>query len=161
MYTKQEVIISSYRDGKSQRQIARELQISRKTIRKYLQEHEDAIKSAVCKETAHSGNLSISPVYKMSVPRSKLKLTREVESAIDNLLEQNEEKKQQGMSKQMLKKKDILEELHRQGFDIGYTTVCNYISHKENRTGQNRPISVRFTGREKHANLIGGRSNCT
>ena len=31
----------------------------------------------------------------------------------------------------MLKKKDILEELHRQGYDIGYTTVCTYISERE------------------------------
>lgn len=29
MYTKQEVIINSFRDGKSQRQIARDMQISR------------------------------------------------------------------------------------------------------------------------------------
>lgn len=32
----------------------------------------------------------------------------------------------------MLKKIDILEELHRQGFEIGYTSVCNYICAKEN-----------------------------
>lgn len=69
----------------------------------------------------------------MTAARSKLKLTREVESAICDLLEKNKEKKRDGLFKQMLKKKDILEELHRQGFDIGYTTVCNYISHKENR----------------------------
>jgi hypothetical protein len=29
-----------------------------------------------------------------------------------------------------MKKKDILEELHKQGFDIGYTSVCNYIISK-------------------------------
>ena len=54
MYTKQEIIISSFRDGKSQRQIARDLQISRKTIRKYLQEHEKALQLAVCKETTQN-----------------------------------------------------------------------------------------------------------
>jgi transposase len=135
MYTKQEIIISSHRDGKSQRQIARDHQISRKTIRKYLQEHAEALKSAACKETAQSANLSVEPAYKMTVPRSKLKLTREVESAINALLEKNKEKKRDGLVKQMLKKKDILEELHRQGLDIGYTTVCNYISQKENRPG--------------------------
>lgn len=36
MYTKQEIIISSYRDGKSQRAIARDLQINRKTVKKYI-----------------------------------------------------------------------------------------------------------------------------
>ena len=133
MYTKQEIIISSFRDGKSQRQIARDLQISRKTIRKYLQEHEKALQSAVCKETAQSCNLSSEPVYKMATPRLRLKLTREVETVIDELLEDNERKRGQGLRKQMLKKKDILEELHRRGFDIGYTTVCNHIARRENR----------------------------
>jgi transposase len=133
MYTKQEIIISSFRDGKSQRQIARDLQVSRKTIRKYLQEHEKALQSAVCKETAQSCNLSSEPVYKMATPRLRLKLTREVETVIDELLEDNERKRGQGLRKQMLKKKDILEELHRRGFDIGYTTVCNHIARRENR----------------------------
>ncbi|MBK5196410.1 MAG: IS21 family transposase [Proteiniphilum sp.] len=133
MYTKQEIIISSYREGKSHRQIARDHQISRKTVKKYLQEHEKTLQSAVCIETAQASNLSVEPIYKMSTPRSKLKLTPEVEAAIDGLLADNEKKQQLGMRKQMLKKKDILEELQGQGFDIGYTTVCNHITHKENR----------------------------
>ena len=136
MYTKQEIIIRSYREGKSQRQISRELQISRKTVRKYLREHEEALGSAVCVATGQSSNLSRAPIYKKAQPRTKIKLTREVESAIEELLEKNEQKKQQGLGKQMLKKKDILEALHDQGYEIGYTTVCNYISQKENR--QNR-----------------------
>ena len=104
MYTKQEIIISSLRDGKSQRQIARDLQVSRKTIRKYLLEHEKALQSAVCMETAQSDNLSGELVYKMSTPRPRLKLTREVETVIDELLEDNGRKRGQGLRKQMLKK---------------------------------------------------------
>lgn len=134
MYTKQEIIILSNRSGKSQRQIALELQISRNTVKKYLQEHDQALKSANCKDSAQSVSLSAAPSYKMSVPRRKLKLTQEVTNAIDALLEKNEVKKQQGLRKQMLKKKDILEELHGQGFEVGYTTVCNYITQKENRS---------------------------
>ena len=34
MYTKQEIIIRSHREGKSQRKISHELQINRKTISK-------------------------------------------------------------------------------------------------------------------------------
>ncbi|KAF5043131.1 IS21 family transposase [Petrimonas sulfuriphila] len=133
MYTKQEIIIRSHREGHSQRKIARDLHISRKTVKKYLDEHASCLQSSTYKEKAHSGNLSLQPVYRLSRARSKLKLTREVESAIDNLLAVNEQKKAQGLVKQMLKKKDILEQLHLQGFDIGYTTVCNYIAGKENR----------------------------
>jgi len=40
MYTKQEIIFKSYRDGKSQCQIAREVQLIRKTVRKYIEEYE-------------------------------------------------------------------------------------------------------------------------
>lgn len=133
MYTKQEIIISSYRSGKSHRRIARDLQISRKTVKKYLDEHEAGLRSGVRVETAHSDGLSTAPVYRMSAPRGKLKLTPEIEAAIDTLLAQNALKKRQGLGKQLLKKKDILEALLGQGFDIGYTTVCNYISRKEHR----------------------------
>ena len=133
MYTKQEIIIRSYREGKSQRQISRELQISRKTVRKYLREHEEAMQSAEIESAGQSSNLSSAPHYKRTTPRTKIRLTREVEAAIEELLEKNEQKKQQGLVKQQLKKKDILEALRERGYEIGYTTVCNYITQKENR----------------------------
>jgi transposase len=60
-----------------------------------------------------------------------LRLTQEIQAQIDQLLILNHQKKSQGLRKQLLKKKDILAELHRQGFSIGYTTVCNYIHNKE------------------------------
>lgn len=133
MYAKQEIIIKSHLEGQSQREIARNLGISHKTVKKHLQEHDEILQSADCIETAHSENLSSAQIYKMTAPRRRLKLTREVEGIIDGLLLKNEEKKQTGLGKQMLKKKDILEELHRQGYDIGYTTACNYIALKEKR----------------------------
>ena len=37
---KQKIIISYYREGKTQRQIAREVGINRKTIRRYIREYE-------------------------------------------------------------------------------------------------------------------------
>jgi transposase len=37
MYTKQEIIIGYLREGKSQREISRVLQISRKTVKKYIE----------------------------------------------------------------------------------------------------------------------------
>ena len=130
MYTKQEIIIRSYREGKSQRCISRELQISRKTVKKYIEEYEKNLNQSASPVTAHSQYLSTAPAYQIGC-RSKLKLTTEVQASIDRLLVLNVEKKRQGLRKQLLKKKDILEELHRQGFNIGYTTVCNYISEKE------------------------------
>ena len=40
MYTKLEIIIRSHREGKSHRKISRELQISRKTVKKYIEDYE-------------------------------------------------------------------------------------------------------------------------
>ena len=40
MYTKQEIILQSYRLGKSQRQISRDLNINRKTVKRYIEEYD-------------------------------------------------------------------------------------------------------------------------
>lgn len=129
MYTKQEIIIRSYREGKSQRLISRELAISRKTVKKYISEYEERLSQGSCSKQTQSSYLSDTPTYKGGI-RGKIKLTEEVIEVIDGLLELNQQKREQGLRKQMLKKKDILEELHRQCFNIGYTTVCNYITAK-------------------------------
>ena len=107
MYTKQEIIIRSHREGKSQRRISHELQISRKTIRKYIEDYENLQKGSIKPETVLSTYLSSPPVYHVGT-RSKVRLTEEVQSVIDNLLEENDTKIQQGMRKQILKKIDIL-----------------------------------------------------
>ena len=133
MYTKQEIIIRSHREGKSQRRISHELQISRKTIRKYIEDYENLQKGSIKPETVLSTYLSSPPVYHVGT-RSKVRLTEEVQSVIDNLLEENDTKIQQGMRKQILKKIDILQLLHEQGLEIGYTTVCNYICEKQGKS---------------------------
>ena len=133
MYTKQEIILISFREGKSQRAIARDLQISRKTVKKYIQEHESLLQSLENNEAAQVTNLSLKPFYNMTEPRPKIKLTVEVQEIIDEMLSKNKEKLDGGLRKQMMKKKDIHEALLHKGFDIGYATVCNYIRFKENQ----------------------------
>src|SRR5690554_3449185 len=133
MYTKQEIIIDSFRQGKSQRTIARDLQINRKTVKKYILEHEALLQSVCSKEAAQSIALSDKPAYNMTVPRQKVKLTTDVQEIIDELLLKNKVKLEEGLRKQMMKKKDIHEELFRQGFDVSYSTVCNYIRFKEKK----------------------------
>lgn len=126
MYTKQEIILKSYREGKSQRAISRELGISRKTVQKYIEQYEARLQKGESPEQAVSAYLATLPKYSSRAP-VKLKLTAAVKSAIDKLLTLNEERLSQGLRKQLLKKSDIFVELQAQGFDIGYTTVCNYI----------------------------------
>jgi len=132
MYTKQEIILKSHREGKSQRVISKELGISRKTVKKYIAQFDTLLQSGGASEEAISTYLSDPPTYKKE-KRGKLKLTVEVQQAIDGLLAANEEKKLQGLRKQVLKKCDILALLQEQGIDIGYTTVCNYIKEKQGK----------------------------
>lgn len=136
MYTKQEIILRSYREGKSQRSIARELAISRKTVRKYIEEYEAHISLNNPVQQNLSDYVMQPPLYKVN-KRTKIKLTQEVQDAIDKYLEENEQKKLQGLSKQLLKKCDIYEQLNLQGFPISYSTVCNYIRSKVKKTVNN------------------------
>jgi hypothetical protein len=142
MYTKQEIIIRSHREGKSLRQISRELQINRKTIRKYIGDYENFQKESIQPETVFSTYVTTAAPYHIGA-RIKVRLTEEVQAAIDALLEGNGKKIQQGMRKQILKNIDILQILHDQGFCIGYTTVCNYIRGKSGKSSTIQEAFVR------------------
>ena len=64
MYTKQEIILKSYRDGQSQREIARSLQINRKTVQRYIAEYESHLKKTPSKEGFITEFLCSAPKYK-------------------------------------------------------------------------------------------------
>jgi transposase len=113
--------------------ISRELGVSRLTVKKYIEESEAHLIANDSMKKGLSDCLLHPPLYKAS-KRSKLKLTQEVQEAIDKYLEDNEEKKQQGLRKQLMKKCDIYEQINLQGFAVGYTTVCNYIRSKSTKS---------------------------
>jgi transposase len=122
MVQKQQIIISYYRQGISQRQISQTLGINRKTVKKYILEYEG--------EKAHSRLEQIGviqpPLYDNS-NRSKRKLTVEMQESIDQYLRNNETKRTQGKAKQCMKAVDIHEVLHESGYQISYSTVAQYI----------------------------------
>lgn len=142
MYTKQEIIIRSHREGKSHRQISRELQINRKTIKKYIEDYENLQAGSLQPETALSAYLSSPPLFRIGT-RSKVRLTQEVQCFIDNLIEENRKKISLGMRKQILKNIDILQLLHEQGLGVGYTTVCNYIREKLGKSATPQEAFIR------------------
>jgi transposase len=117
----------------TQRQIARELQISRVTVNKYIEEYDLLQSQGLPQETTLSTYLSKKPVCNTG-ERPKVCLTQDIQQFIDNLLEQNNKHLQQGMRKQLLKKIDVFHMLQEQNYNIGYTTVCNYIRSKEVKT---------------------------
>ncbi len=121
MLEKQQIIISHFRQGISQRQIAKDLHISRKTVKKYILEHNNETNQG-------SGEFGIiqAPKYDTS-SRSKVKLTDIVIEFIERCLENNDQKRSKGLSKQCMANTDIHEALTSKGYDIGYTTVCTYV----------------------------------
>ena len=135
MYTKQEIIIRYLREGKSQRQISHDLQISRKTVKKYIDSYNTSQRQVPEGEESLHEYLSEVPRYTCP-QRPKRALTKEISEQIDQHLEDNARKRRSGLHKQVLKKCDILTALHQKGYRIGYTTVCNYISRKEKRSSE-------------------------
>ncbi len=131
MDTKQEIIRRYFREYDSVRKIARDLQISRKTVKKHLLDY------AQSKQATDSGidpqalqdYVSNPPAYNTQ-NRFKRKLTAEIEDVINAQLDDNKRKRQEGLRKQVKRRIDIHEYLIGQGHQIGYTTVCNYIRDK-------------------------------
>lgn len=129
MKKKQEIILRYFRDGDSKQKISRDLKVCTKTIRKYLQEYQLSQQQSDDPDVLPV-NLSELPKYKMGL-RPKRKLIQEICSEIDILLQENQKHLQKGLRKQLMKKIDIHEYLLNKGFNIGYTTVCNYIYHHQ------------------------------
>ena len=123
-----------YQNGETKRAIAREVGASRNTVKKYIDEYEDSISKLSAAEDAKDDislnmlveKLSSPPKYNSS-NRRKHKLTDDIICVIDKCLEDNERKINERKRKQVMKAIDIFELLQEKNFDIGYTTVCNYI----------------------------------
>lgn len=140
MSTKQKIILKYFREGLSQRKIARDLKISRRTIRKYISDYQNSYQEAINKNNGDydqelANAIVEAPKYDSST-RNKRKLTIEVTGQIDKLLANNERKRDLGLHKQLMKKVDIYEALKEAGYKIGYTTVCNYITGKTCRVNE-------------------------
>ena len=129
---KQKIIIDGFLGGKSQWAIHRETGIDRKTIRKYIREYEEK-RAILLKGEGDKLILTeeiVEPPKYDASNRTNIKLTEEIMDRIDFYLEENEKKIQAGKSKQQKKRIDIHECLEEEGYDISYSTVCNYIKNK-------------------------------
>jgi transposase len=129
MAEKQEIIIRYHREGASARKISRDLGLSRKTVSKYIAEYEQAMVRQQSEQATADNYLAQTPKYRTG-SRYKRRLHEELQKRIDAYLAQNEEKKRQGLRKQLLLKQDIHQALLKEGYQVGYTTVCNYIRSK-------------------------------
>lgn len=133
---KQEIILKHYHDGKSQRAIHRETGICRKTIRKYVREYEAKRVALFGSPGPPAGELIQSIVEKPAYDtsnRRKTKLTPAIMEKVLEYLKENETKRATGRSKQQKKKIDIHDALIKDGFDISYPTICNFIRETERK----------------------------
>lgn len=138
LFTKQQIIISSYLGGKSYREIAKEHKVNRKTVAKYIKEYESAKESLFLAKECKEGDkkelidaIIENPKYDCQ-NRTKRKLTPEIIAKINFYLRENEEKAARGQRKQQKKKIDIYEAIVAEGYDISYPTVCNTIRELKN-----------------------------
>lgn len=136
---KQEIVIAAFLEGKSQRQIAKDVGVDRKTVRRYVNKYYEArnvlmnnVDNKVVDERELIDDIVEAPKYDSS-NRKKNKLTDEIIEKIEFHLKENEKKRATGQSKQQKKKIDIYEALDKEGCDIGYTTVCNTIRYLLNK----------------------------
>jgi len=132
MVDKNTILINYFREGKSKSEISRQLGVSRKTVRKYIKEHERDHGPTITSSDLEKG-ISTKPKYRIS-KRKKRILTEAMTKQIRSCITKNEEKRSKGLHKQIMKKVDIHEHLLSKGYKIGYTTICNYIRMVESKS---------------------------
>lgn len=126
MGLKQKIIIGHFTDGKSERKLAKELSLHRKTVRRYVTEHRALLAERAVTGDIPDGGIVELPKYQ-SRGRPKRALTEEVAARIDHYLQLNADRREQGLHKQQMKRCDIHQAVVSEGCQIGYTTVCNYV----------------------------------
>lgn len=129
--TNHKIILLYYREGLSQRKIAKQLNIHRLTVRHRLAEYEQFKSSPLSDQDKPSSLLNqylrTGSVYNSS-NRCKPRLNDEVLDIINKCLEENTAKRLDGRAKQQLKNIDILEKIHQLGYQLSYSRLCDHIS---------------------------------
>ncbi len=132
-----QTIIHLYRSrGYSKRAIARELEISRKTVHKVVAEYESSLSADTSSSNLES-ILTTAPRYDSS-KRGRTVITESVQAIIDDCLSKNASKRASGLKKQCMLKKDIHDLLVGKGFKISYPSVCKYITGLDTQKSRKR-----------------------
>jgi len=128
--TNHQIILLYFREGLSLRKIAKQLRISRDTVKARIVAYErfksQPVEDQLDPQSAKSQYLLKGPSYDSS-SRGKRRLTAEIIAIIDACLKENEVKRLEGRLKQQLRKIDIHEKILSAGYSIGYTTISEYI----------------------------------
>lgn len=130
-----EILRMHFVDGKPKKQIARELNVSKNTVKSYINEFLDAkkelIDSGVSKYELIE-NMVDKPKYN-STKRIANVMTDEVKEIIRGYIKDNEIKRSTARAKLCMTAKDMYEDLIEKGFSLSYTSVAQYVQkYKEN-----------------------------
>lgn len=130
-----DVLHSHYVLGKGVKEIARELSLSKNTVRKYLREFSEQKAELLAGGDKSAILLAMTekPKYN-SHSRCRTVVTDDVVDVIRECLLDNEHKRALGNSKLCMKSKDIYELLVEKGFQISYPSVNNAVRLLEERT---------------------------
>ena len=121
--------------GRSNRSIAKELEINRKTVGHYWNQHLKNLKvlEAAPDSLAAKDKLVSAPTYD-TTKRSPRKYTPEIDKRLDEIiLSEIEKNRQLGPHKQRMTAIGIFELIQSEGFDIGRSTITAHVREKLNR----------------------------
>ncbi len=124
-------------EGKSKRSIASELHVSRNTVRKYINEYEEARNNLLLNGEEIDKDRIIKLISQESkYDSSKRRPTVITEEIIDKIkfyLKQNDKYKQLGIKKQCMKAIDIHDALIEDGYTLSYSTTCGYVNRLQEK----------------------------
>lgn len=124
-----EILRMYFVEGKPKKQIARELQVSKNTVKTYINEFLDSKK-----ELIHAGvskyelieSMIEKPKYN-SLNRTTRVMTDEVKELIKDFLKENDVKRSNGKAKMCMTARDMYEALIEKGFLLSYPSVAQYV----------------------------------
>lgn len=130
-----EILRLYFVEGKPKKQIARELKVSKNTVKTYIAEFlkskKELIESGVSKYELIE-NMVEKPTYN-SKGRTATAMTDEVKNKIIEFIKQNELKRNTGKAKMCMTSQDMYETLLEQGFVLSYSSVAHYVhQYKDN-----------------------------
>ena len=119
-------------DGENKKTIARELEVSKNTVKKYIHEFEQAkaklnTKEGILDKAELTEIMIDKPVYKAR-SKKQTALTDEVKQRIQEFVAENERKKSIGIRKQCMNVQSMFDALIEDGYKIGYSSVGRYVN---------------------------------
>lgn len=130
-----EILRMHFVEGKAKKQIARELNVSKNTVKTYINEFLESKKELIASGVSKFElieNMVEEPKYNSSNRTTRV-MTDEIKEIIRGFIKDNEAKRNIGKSKMCMTAQDMHENLIEKGFSVSYTSVAQYVQkYKEN-----------------------------